>query len=217
MMEATIMNEIKYREIVKDDECRINEILRDTWQFHRDFTRDEKQATLAAQFFSYGSLALKTFGCVAEQDGKIIGFIMARNEKSKNWSKTYGWKAICSIIKLFFQRGAKDMVKIRINTLKTFSKLSKIANKKFDGEIVFFALDEKNRGLGIGKKLFSLAINYLIAEGAKNMYLYTDTLCTYQFYEKQGMTRNCAMKVKLNEKMPEIDMFLYEMELNKQY
>ena len=75
-------------------------------------------------------------------------------------------------------------------------------------------MDESTRGTGIGKMLFAKALDYLEQEGVKTLYLFTDSSCTYQFYEKRGMQR-------LGEKMVEfsphtdyrLNMFIYGLEL----
>lgn len=55
-----------------------------------------------------------------------------------------------------------------------------------DGEITFLAVDPRLEGRGIG----TLLLNELARrESGKQLYLYTDSGCTYQFYERRGFTR----------------------------
>lgn len=55
-----------------------------------------------------------------------------------------------------------------------------------DGEITFLAVDPRLEGRGIG----TLLLNELARrESGKQLYLYTDSGCTYQFYERRGFAR----------------------------
>ena len=43
--------------------------------------------------------------------------------------------------------------------------------------------------MGIGSVLIDAATTYLTEEGARQAFLYTDTDCTWQFYEHHGFKR----------------------------
>ena len=51
---------------------------------------------------------------------------------------------------------------------------------------------------------------YMKEENVKNFYLYTDTMCTYQFYEKQGMLRKGAKKSFSPSNKEELTNFIYD-------
>lgn len=56
----------------------------------------------------------------------------------------------------------------------------------FDGELSFFAVHPAAHGKGVGSLLLQHAEQN---HGGSTIYLYTDTGCTYQFYEKRGFER----------------------------
>lgn len=60
-------------------------------------------------------------------------------------------------------------------------------------ELVFFAVGDAARGYGVGSKLLSSAQNYLSSEGGKTAFLFTDTTCTWEYYERRGM-RSCSQE-----------------------
>lgn len=74
---------------------------------------------------------------------------------------------------------------------------------KLDGELSLFAVDPEANGQGVGSKLLAeLSRRY----SGKNVYLYTDSNCTYQFYEHKGFIRDFAVRAHepsqpLNQKM----------------
>lgn len=56
-------------------------------------------------------------------------------------------------------------------------------------EIVLLAVDERLRGIGVGGALLDAALSYCARAGAHGAYLFTDTSCTWTFYEHRGLTR----------------------------
>ena len=59
-------------------------------------------------------------------------------------------------------------------------------NNNPDGEIIFLVADPDAKIKGIGTKLLE---EYEKREKGKLIYLYTDNMCTYQFYEHRGFER----------------------------
>lgn len=70
--------------------------------------------------------------------------------------------------------------------------------KKYKGELAFFVVDKKNRGQGIGRKLFQSAVNYMKSQNISEFYLFTDTSCNYPFYEHLGLTKKCEIQQEIN-------------------
>ena len=60
---------------------------------------------------------------------------------------------------------------------------------EYQGEIAFFAVNSRYRGIGLGKKLFDAARDYMRNRRISNFFLFTDTTCNYPFYERRGMER----------------------------
>ena len=85
-------------------------------------------------------------------------------------------------------------------------------NKNF--ELLLFAVSEKARGCGVGSQLFARAKDYLISQGATKAFLFTDTSCTWQYYEKRGMRRAACLDFgEENKDGLASSMFIYEFEL----
>lgn len=71
-----------------------------------------------------------------------------------------------------------------------------------DGELRFLASNPKSKTKGIGTFL----LNELARrESGKEIYLFTDTNCTYQFYEHRGFVRAGEQKIVL-ELSGEVDL-----------
>ncbi len=83
---------------------------------------------------------------------------------------------------------------------------------KIDGELIFLAADPETKGKGTGTVLLEELIR---REPGKRIYLFTDSACTYQFYEHRGFDRVEEEHVDLeldNRKVP-LDCYLYSREL----
>lgn len=74
---------------------------------------------------------------------------------------------------------------------------------KLDGELCLFAVNRNAGGKGIGSKLLAeLSKQY----AGKHIYLFTDSNCTYQFYEHRGFIQGYATRAHepsqpVNQKM----------------
>lgn len=58
-----------------------------------------------------------------------------------------------------------------------------------NNELILFINHPSVRGTGVGGALLTRFEDYLRAQGAKSYFLFTDTDCTYDFYERHGFTR----------------------------
>ena len=58
-----------------------------------------------------------------------------------------------------------------------------------DNELILFINDPSVRGQGVGATMLLRFEDYLRAQGARDYYLFTDTTCTYGYYERHGFTR----------------------------
>ena len=61
-------------------------------------------------------------------------------------------------------------------------------------EVVLLAVDATARGMGIGSLLLDAAASYLRSEGGSSAYLFTDTSCSWSYYEERGLARAAAIK-----------------------
>ena len=77
-----------------------------------------------------------------------------------------------------------------------------------DGEITFFAVDPRLEGQGVGTLLLGELAR---REKGKQFYLYTDSGCTYQFYDRRGFERagERGIVMELGGKRVPLRCFLY--------
>ncbi|XBX07938.1 GNAT family N-acetyltransferase [Enterocloster clostridioformis] len=128
--------------------------------------------------------ATKVYGAYA--DGKFVGVLLA---DVKGEIKPYHcfWRTLFVRAFDILQRivagdgvGAYD--KANQEMLRSFHQTNKP-----DGEIVFLAANPQCKIKGVGTALLSA---FEADERGKQVYLYTDSACTYQFYEHRGFSRS---------------------------
>ena len=69
-------------------------------------------------------------------------------------------------------------------------------SNQVDGELCLFAVDPNRKGQGIGSILLA---EFEKRVKGKNIFLYTDSNCTYQFYEKRGFERVDEREIQLGD------------------
>ena len=110
-----------------------------------------------------------------------LEYMKGEPKPNKSFWKGVYIKFVDIIQKLFFGGG-----------VMSYNEANKAMYEKYteqytpDGEIRFLAADPESKVKGVGTFL----LNELTKrEQSKEIYLFTDTNCTYQFYEKRGFER----------------------------
>lgn len=133
---------------------------------------------------------------IAAYEGDLLaGVLLAEiyGESPKYYSK---WRAIYVKFVDFIQKVLfKESAGLYDNVNKELLLKYKATNSP-DGEIVFLAANPDINVKGIGTMLLNELTD---REKGKQIYLYTDNACTYQFYEHRGFD-------KVGEKNIELDM-----------
>jgi ribosomal protein S18 acetylase RimI-like enzyme len=62
-----------------------------------------------------------------------------------------------------------------------------------DAEIVLFLLDASVRGRHLGSRMYDMCIDHFREMGARSYFLFTDSTCSYGFYDHRGLTRIASM------------------------
>lgn len=204
--------QLQLREYQKQDFKPLETIIRQTWHYD-DFCSPKIAAKLARTFLS-SCLTNYTFSRVAVMDGEITGIILVKDIKQHRCPLRHRLKQIQSLISLYLTSEGRSASKIFEQVDKIDHELLQESNKSYPAELALFAVSESCRGMGIGKKLFESALNYIHCRKFDDFYLFTDTSCNYGFYEHQGMSRTCEKEHHFQMKGQDVKMnfFLYDYE-----
>lgn len=145
-------------------------------------------------------LIASTYARVAVQCGEVVGVIMGRVPgqpgvagRLRNRLRVWGhvtWLALT---------GGKHLSTLaqHFKFGKAYARLRKAARVPLTDELTLFAVDAATRGKGAGTQLYEDYLMYLRAHGREHYFLYTDSDCTFQFYERRGMVRAASLDISL--------------------
>lgn len=166
---------------------------------------------LYSKYFWYMELLRATQNIGAYIDGELAGVLLADMKGEKKAYKGISGKVFVKtaemLMGIIFKGGANVYGETNQSMLNDFQK-----DNNADGELNFLAVEPKMNGKGIG----TILLNELAKrEKNKMIYLFTDSGCTYQFYDKRGFTRNGEKEIIMNlhDKDIPLTCFLYSKRL----
>ena len=143
----------------------------------------------------------------AYMDGKFVGVLLAEMSHEKKQYRSVGKTLFIKIFDILQKFVAKDGVGVyELANRAMFREYKKTHSP--DGEILFLAADPNAEVRGIGTALLAELER---REKGKQVYLYTDNACTYQFYEHRGFHRSGERDIVMElagKKVP-LKCFLY--------
>lgn len=205
------MNKIIYRELLKDDYDKIKELINEAFGFGK-IVKDKKFLDKVLTIYLDDCIVASSFSKVAIKNNEIIGIILGDCKNDNNKLKKFHniLSLVLNTIKLSFSSKENKLY------LKEFSKITQtykelISGKEsnFQGCIQLFIVTEKCRGLGIGKALIKYTCDYMKTMNVKSIYLYTDTICNYGFYDSQNFKRLAEKEIYFNSLNSTLNVFLY--------
>lgn len=201
---------INYRPFLRKDTPYITEIIKETWNY--EMFCDSKTAKKLSYLFLYSCLVNHTYSEVVAIDYQPVGILLGNIKSEHRFHFYYRLKQIGLLLSLYMTHSGREVMKTfgSVNTID--KELLKQSPLTYDAEVAFFALSSKVRGQGLGKVLFQNYITHMKSYHVKNFYLYTDTSCSYGFYEHLGMHRRSQMNKEMNIKGQDEHMsfFLYD-------
>lgn len=207
------MDSVEYRPLQNEDIDALGAILGDIWH---SYTEGRKR--IVSGIIDLANFAQRnTFAEVAVAGGSPVGVIMARaglpsKETQERWSSVM--QHACK--KLDELGGsAADLARFFDAMKQADHDLLEQSASNPDFELVLFAVSDSTRGLGIGSTLMKHAQHYLANHGGSKAFILTDTDCSWEYYEHQGMKRVAEQSFADDKDriLPE-RMFVYEMDLS---
>lgn len=204
------------REFQKSDRPALENVVREAWKYDRFCS--PKTAAKMAKVYLNSCLTNQTFTRVAEVDGVPVGIIMGKDIRNHKcpFSLRLAW--LRSVIGLLITKEGREISKIFDCVQGIDEELISRCKKEYQGELAFFAISEKCRGKGLGRKLFQTVVDYMHTQNIPEFYLFTDTSCNYPFYEHLGMKR-CGEKKQVIHTHSEdgnMTFFIYEYHIGKE-
>ena len=189
------------------------EIINETWW---KGSMNEKSDHIVSEAFLRACLKDQTYIRVAVKDGKVLGVIMGCDRRTHHATFSERLDFYRSALHVLMDHDARKMVMFEGGEDKIHKELMKRGgSRKYDAEVTLFIVSKEARGLGVGKKLFINLMEYFRDSNVNSWYVFTDTDCSYGFYEHVGATK----RSELYEEYPlpdgrkgNITWFLYDYE-----
>ena len=118
-----------------------------------------------------------------------VGIIMVKDRREKRCPFRLRLRMLLSVASLFLSKEGRMVTRFFSGVEEIDQQLLQDTQTEYQGEIAFFAVNSRYRGIGLGKKLFDAARDYMRNRRISNFFLFTDTTCNYPFYERRGMER----------------------------
>ena len=207
------MTTIVYRPYQPQDAEDIKKIINEAFYIHR-YVTGRLVLDSALEIYLRKRLLASTWTRVAVQDERVVGIIMGQVDgqprlggRFTNRLLTLAHTLRAGILGLPQWKSMRQYFAFD----RVYGELRKKTPSPLTDELTLFAVDSSTRGLGIGKTLYRDYLDHLRSLGRSDFYLYTDSLCTFQFYEKQGMTRTASddMILVLDGKPEALGVYLY--------
>ena len=174
-------------------------------QFNR-YLNNKILLNLYGRYFWYLELTNSTQIISAYIGDELVGVLLANINGERKYKSFY--KSLYVKIFNFFQNILyKEGVGIYNETNREMFEKYKNNNKP-NGEIKFFAVNPNIKGKGIGSKILE---EFERREKGKQIFLFTDEGCSYQFYEHRGFERvgEKDILLDLNDRKVNFKCFLY--------
>ena len=215
----TQTEELTWREFGPEDFEGTAELMGRTWL--AEF--DEAAQRAASQIELAHYLAEATWGLVVERGGKILGTVLAV-EPDREAAAAADWAELETRLTRAAEKDPQlaEAVRVEMGGVHEEAELEREyaagGPRGADAAVKLLIVSPDAKGLGLGGRLFSAALDHLREAGAAGYHLLTDDSCDFGFYEHRGLTQ--AMRRRSRAYWPGADpatdefyVYVYEQEL----
>ena len=207
-------DKVTYRDFQDEDIHDVSLLLANIW--HEP--KNDSEALLVGKIDLAHFAIRTTYMRVAVLDGRVVGLagvrVMQPSKDIQNKWEQVSQAALKELQKTN-QEEAEGLVRYQSFENNAISQMLENSSTNANYELTIFAVSSEARGYGVGSTLLSQVMDHLKSQGAPSYYLFTDTGCTWQYYERRGMTRTASYKLTEREQKDfEVEeFFIYESEL----
>ena len=191
MTDSTTTPSIIYRDYAPGDAETVKHLVDEAFAISR-WVKAPRLLDNAKEVYLRTVLAASTWAQVAEMNGQVVGVIMGRIHGRPRLPGRWrhhlvsAWSMLkLAVIGINEHRSLLQF----FASNRVYAQLKKSVTVPTTDELTLFAVSAETRGTGIGTSLYQRFLAHLREHGRDDFYLFTDTRCSYGFYEKQGMTR----------------------------
>lgn len=169
------------------------------------YTNNNFELYIYSKYFWYLEVSRATRALGAYIGDKLVGVLLVDIDNQPKVFNSIGYRLFIKfssfIINLLYKNASNTYDNANKEILEKFKK-----NNETDGELNFFAVDPTIKGKGIGTLLLKELEK---KEKGKQIYLYTDTGSTYQFYLHRGFIESGRKDVQIKIGNREVPLTCY--------
>ena len=210
---------LTFRAFAPEDFERLAVLLGRTWL--PEF--DEAAQRAASQIELAHYLAQTTWSLLAERAGEVLGAVLLA-ERGAAATDDAGWAELEARLTRAAEKdeALAEAVRTEMDGVREEAELERdyLASGPLgaDAAVKLLIVSPDAKGLGLGGRLFSAALEHLREAGAAGYHLLTDDSCDFGFYEHKGLRR--AMSRRSGAYWPGVDpatdefhVYVYDQEL----
>lgn len=184
---------------------------------------DEAPQRAASQIELAHYLAQTTWSLVAEREGEILGVVLLA-ERGREATGGDAWSELEARLTRAAEKdeALAEAVRVEMGGVREEAELER--EYAADGPVgagaavKLLIVSPDAKGMGLGGRLFSAALEHLREAGARGYHLLTDDSCDVGFYEHKGLTqatrrRSRAYWPGVDPETDEFYVYVYEQEL----
>ncbi|AIW19545.1 GNAT family N-acetyltransferase [Vibrio coralliilyticus] len=167
--------------------------------------KDEETHYHLATIFTANDFFNGNFIKIAEYNGHVCGVLIGSTSMTPDKALAFERETVINKAKAKLQMSASG--RKLLCDMNNKQKQANVENHyNCDSELLFFCVDKNYRRNHIGSTLMQSFENFLIEKGAQGYFLYTDTQCSFQYYENNGYQR---VRSHLNKFNPRVKHYTY--------
>ena len=157
-----------------------------------DFGEAAQRAASQIELAHY--LARSSWSLVVERDGEVLGVVLVA-EPGGHPVGGAGWSELEVRLTRAAEKddGLAEAVRVEMDGVREEAELEREYASEdpegADATVKLLIVSPDAKGLGIGGRLFSAALDHLRETGARGYHLLTDDSCDFGFYEHKGLTQ----------------------------
>lgn len=212
------MSTVLYRPFEDSDFEPLAKIVQEFW--HDDPHLPSRAYALAeASYDLANQLAKSTFSQVALVDGTPVGVVLARTEDPNAAPLAYWAERATKLDRTMAETEPAASERFHAwydLAARIDAELVAPCDVPEQNEVTLLAVSAHTQGLGIGTVLFDAVSSYFAALGQLKVYLYTDSDCSWRFYERHGMKRLASYRPTREERNLSLprEMYVYGLDLS---
>ena len=169
---------------------------------------EEAAQRAASQIELAHYLSQTTWSLLAEREGEILGVVLLA-ERGREVPEGAGWAELEARLTRAAEKDPQlaEAVRTEMDGVREEAELEREYAARgpvgADAAVKLLIVSPDAKGLGLGGRLFSAALDHLREAGASGYHLLTDDSCDFGFYEHKGLTQ--AMRRRSRAYWPGVD------------